>query len=259
VKIKNARALAAALACFAPLAAIADSDSADAAKEGRFEFKRQNTGRGTPSETTQTTLRIERYFDGPVTMFRLDLPFPDNKTDFGGSPFDPRPGDFKTRFRFKPFRSDALSFTPFVEFTFPTANPESLGKGKYQTSEGVRIVAPAHLSFLDASSHKPSLEIELQQINSFAGDPAFKDVNNTKVEIALYDLFRQKYTFKAKLKTYADWAENGNTGAVAEVEGGSYFARDWRAWLMLGCRAWGPSNIANTYQKRVELNLAYTY
>jgi len=58
---------------------------------GRIELKRQNTSRGTPEESTQTTLRIETFFDGPLSVLRVDLPFPDEKTDFEGDPFSPRP------------------------------------------------------------------------------------------------------------------------------------------------------------------------
>lgn len=240
-------------------AAQTDSETAPASKTGRFELKRQNTARGTPNETSATTLRAERYFDGPIAMLRLDLPFPDEKTDFAGSPFQPRPGDLKARLRFRSWQTGAFAFSPFAELTFPTADPESLGKGKYQLSAGLRAVTPVLLPMLEASAHHSTFEFEVQQTNSVAGDPAFKDVNNTKFEFTLFDTWQKTYTFKVKLKPTVDWVQNGRTGANAEIEGGANFARDWRWWLMLGARAWGPSGIANTYQTRVELGLNYTY
>ena len=250
----------AALALLAAQAAAQiGSEGAPASKVGRFELKRQNTARGTPEETSATTLRAERYFDGPVAMFRLDLPFPDEKTDFAGSPFEPRPGDIKARLRFRPWQTGAAAFTPFVEFTLPTADPKSLGKGKYQLSEGLRTVLPVQLPLLEPSSHLSVLEFEIQQTNSVAGDAAFKDVNNSKFEFTLFDIWLKTYTFKIKLKPTVDWIQNGKTGANVEIEGGAYFARDWRWWLMLGQRVWGPSGIANTYQTRVELGVNYTY
>ena len=45
------------------------------------------------------------------------------------------------------------------------------------------------------------------------------------------------------------------SGQVAHID----FARDWRAWLMLGGRVWGPSGIASTYDTRVELGVARTF
>lgn len=255
-----ALALLAALGCLAPLApALADSEGVAAHKEGRYEIKRQNTARGTPDETTMTTLRLERYFDGPVAMARFDLPLPDEKTSFGGDPFHPRLGDAKARLRFKPLKSGERTFPSFVEMIFPTADPKSLGKSKYQLSAGIRMVDPVRLPLLDAAEHKSSFEMELQQTNSIAGDPDVTEVSNTKLELTLFDTWRQLYTFKVKLKPTIDWAQGGKSGATAEIEAGRYFARDWRAWLMLGNRIAGPSGLANTYQTRVEIGLQYTY
>ena len=261
-------ALLAAFSCMAPLATLGaepettrrtDSEGAGANKEGRFEIKRQNTARGTPDETTMTTLRAERYFDGPVAMFRFDLPLPDERTSFGGDPFNPRLGDVKARLRFKSLRSGELTFPSFVEASFPTADPKTLGKGKYVLSAGIRMVDPVHLFFLDAASHSSTFEMEVQQTNSVAGDPNVKDVRNTRFEFTLFDAWQKTWTFKFKVKPNVDWVQNGKTGGVAEAEAGRYFGKDWRAWLMLGQRAWGPDGIANTYQTRVELGLQYTY
>jgi hypothetical protein len=226
---------------------------------GRIELKRQNTSRGTPEESTKTTLRVETFFRGPVEMLRFDFPFPDEETDFSGSPFNPRLGDIKTRVRFRALEAGGYSFPSFVEVTFPTADPESLGTGKYQLSAGIRMLAPLALPFPDPAAHKSRLETEVQQVNSVGGDPDRKDINYTKFELTLYDIWRRDYTFKLKLKPSVDWVMDGRTGAVGEVEVGLFFARDWRTWLMLGRRLWGPPGIGGTYDDRVELGLARTF
>jgi hypothetical protein len=226
---------------------------------GRIELKRENTSRGTPDESTKTTLRIERFFTGPVALLRVDFPFPDGETDFNGSPFDPHLGDIKVRSGFRPLKSGRYSFPSFIEVTFPTANPESLGSGKYQVSAAVRMLAPVELPVADASSHDARFEVQVQQVNSVAGDSSRKDIDNTKFELTFYDVLRRKYTMKLKLKPSVDWEQDGKTGAVAEIEGGLFFARTWRTWLMLGHRAWGPSGIPATYENRVEIGIARTY
>jgi hypothetical protein len=226
---------------------------------GRIELKRQNTSRGTPEESTKTTLRVETFFTGPVEVLRFDFPFPDEKTDFDGSPFEPRLGDIKTRLRFRPLQASGYEFPSFVEVTFPTADPESLGSGKYQLSAGIRMLAPVTLPAIDRTSHTSRLEAEVQQVNSIGGDPERKDINYTKFELTFYDVWRKTYTLKLKLKPAVDWNLDGDTGAVSEVEGGLFLARDWRAWLMLGGRVWGPSGIASTYDTRVELGVARTF
>lgn len=217
------------------------------------------TSRGTPDETTKTTLRLERFFAGTVRLLRLDLPFPDEETDFSGSPFDPRLGDIKIRAGFQPLRSGELSFPSFVEVTFPTADPDSLGSGKLQVGAALRMLAPVRLPFPDPGAHRSVFEAQVQQVVSVAGDEERKDINVTKIELTLNDLWRGKYPFKLKLKPNIDWEKDGDTGAVGEIEGGFLFGQGWRAWLMLGHRVWGPAGIQGTYTDRVELGLARTY
>jgi hypothetical protein len=225
----------------------------------RWELKREMTSRGTPEETTKTSLRFERFFSGAVRLLRLDLPFPDEHTDFDGSPFDPRLGDIKVRAGFQPASRGELSFPSFVEVTLPTADPESLGSGKLQIGAALRMLAPARLPFPDPAVHRSQFEGQLQQVVSVAGDEERKDVNVTKIELTLNDLWRRRYTFKLKLKPNIDWVQDGDSGAVGEIEGGLLFAEGWRAWLMLGHRVWGPAGIQGTYTDRVEIGLARTY
>jgi hypothetical protein len=239
-----------------------DSDVPEPPASGRMwniELKRDYTSVGTPGETTKTTLRVERFLTGTVTLLRLDLLFPDEETDFNGSPFDPHLGDTKVRVGFKALRSGRYSYPSFVEFTFPTANPESLGSGKYQVSAGISMLGAVELPAEYAATHHARFEILAQQVNSVAGDPSRKDINYTKFELTLHDVWRREYTAQLKLTPTIDWEQDGETGAVVEIEGGWIFARGWRTWLMLGHRAWGPAGIPGTYNNRVEIGVAWTF
>jgi hypothetical protein len=223
---------------------------------GRVQLSRQDTTRGAPGQSTQTKLLIDSVFAGTVNLLRFEFPFPDDKTTFSGDPVDPRPGDLKTRVGFASFKAGKVSFPTFVEATFPTANPESLGTGKYQLSAGIRMLAPLARAADAPNALSAQLELELQQVNSVAGNPETKDINYTKFELTLDDTWRGTFRFKLKLKPVVDWTQNGRTGSVAEIEGGLFFQRDWRAWLMLGHRATGPSGIPSTYSDRIELGIA---
>jgi hypothetical protein len=226
---------------------------------GRMEIKRQNTARGTPDESTLTQLRIETFFDGPVASLRLDLPLPDEKTDFEGDLFNPRLGDVKFRARFRPLKSGEYTFPTFLEMAFPTADPKSSGSGKYQLSGGIRMVVPFTLPVAQPKDHKAQFETELSQTVSVAGDEGRQDVNYTKFEFTFYDVWRGQYTMKVKLKPSVDWMKDGKTGSVGEVEAGLFFARHWRTWLMVGHRLSGPDGIKGTYDTRIELGLARTF
>jgi hypothetical protein len=226
---------------------------------GLIELKRQNTDRSSPEESTKTMLKLDAFLEGPVSLFRVEIPFPDEDTDFSGNLFDPHLGDIKTRIGFRALKAGRYSFPSFIEITFPTASPESLGSGKYQLSAAVRMLTPVVLPLVDPRAHAARLEFQVQQVNSVGGDPSRKGINYTKLELTLYDIWRQEYTFKLKVKPVADWTQDGRTGAVGELEGGLIVARHWRTWLMFGRRLWGPEGIPSTYNNRVEIGVARTF
>lgn len=226
---------------------------------GRLEIKRQNTSRGTPDESTQTQLRVETFFEGPVSALRLDLPMPDEKTDFEGDAFNPRLGDVKLRAKFRPLKSGKYSFPSFLEMTFPTADPKSSGGGKYQLNGGIRMIVPLALPVERQKDHKAQFETEVSQAISVTGDESRKDINYTKLEFTFYNVWRGQYTMKFKVKPSVDWIQDGKTGSVGEIEAGLFFSRHWRTWLMAGHRLTGPEGIKGTYGTRIELGLARTY
>lgn len=118
------------------------------------------------------------------------------------------------------------------------------------------MVTPVVLPWLDPRSRKSQIETQVQQVNSIGGDPDRKNISYTKLELTLFDNWRDEYTFKLKVKPTIDWTQDGETGAVGEIEGGIVFARYWRTWLMLGHRLWGPDGIPGTYNDRVEIGVS---
>jgi hypothetical protein len=61
--------------------------------------------------------------------------------------------------------------TSFVELTFPTADPESQGTGKYQFSGGVKTAFRLGAGSASFGSPAQSFSIQVQQVFSFAGAP----------------------------------------------------------------------------------------
>jgi len=223
----------------------------------RAELKRQNTDHDTPGESSRTTVRLEALpGEGSVALWRLDLPFPDEKDTFSGSPFDPRLGDIKLRARLRPADVDGAPVSFFSEITFPTADPESLGQGKYVVMLGAETFHP--LDSVSGDDHRLSFSPQVQQLVSVAGDPERKDINYTKLELALRDTWRKLYSLKLTLKPVIDWVQDGKTGAVAELEGAVSLRHDWRVQLMLGGRLWGEG-VPSTYGTRVELTVGKNF
>lgn len=247
-------AFVAVAACLHAGAAIADA-AADDKPRWRIELKRQATERGTPEETTKTQLKLEYTPDGPVSLLRLELPFPDEKSSFSGSPFDPDFGDAKVRAGFRAIGFLGRPVESFVEVTIPTADPESQGTGKYQLSGGIRTTWPLGAG---PRGRRNSLAAQLQQVVSTGGDPERKDINQTKIEIEGRTAWPQGHFAKATFKPVVDWVGDGQTGAVLELEGGWVASRDWTLALMGGLRVWG-AGVPSTYSKRVELKAIYLF
>jgi len=226
---------------------------------GLIELKRQATARGTPEETTKTNLKFD-YFpqDDVVSLLRLELPFPDDKTTFAGSIFDPDFGDAKIRVGFRAVDLLNHAVTSFAELTFPTANPESQGTGKYQISAGVKTVFPLSSGATWFGSPKQSFSAQVQQVVSFAGDPARKDINQTKFELEWRDAWPSGHYAKATAKPVIDWIGNGQTGAVLEVEYGFPLDPRWGLAFMAGGLLWGEG-VPSTYSTRAEIKLVYRY
>ena len=234
-----------------------DDDEAPAAsaRRGRFEIKRQSTARGTPSESTKTTLRLEvQPEDGLLSLVRLDVPFPDDKDSFEGNLLAPRLGDIKFRFARRAVRWGGVPVVPFVELIVPTADPAALGSGKLQIAPALRTSRQMRL---DTDSRIPQAVVWgglVQQFVSVGGAPSREDIDYTKLELSVMGVWREERTLKLTVKPVIDWEQDGKTGAVAELEGSVDLSADWRTTLMVGTRLRGPGT-PGTYSKRVELSL----
>jgi hypothetical protein len=223
-----------------------------------FELKRQATDRATIGETSSTWIKIEAFRSGVVSLLRLELPFPDWKTSFEGDPSSPGLGDIKTRVGFRAVPLGGIPISSFFEVTFPTAQSEELGTGQYQLSPGIWSNIPISLTPLVPADHKVSFEPLIQQVVSVAGDADRRNINYTKFELSLRDLWRQKYRMKLTAKPIVNWMQDGNTGAVAELEGGWNIHRHWWVDLMFGTRLWGEG-VPTTYDQRIEIKASFVF
>jgi hypothetical protein len=236
-------------------AASSPTDPSDEPR-GRIELKRDGTSRGTPEETSKTTLRIEGYPDGLVSLLRLDVPFPDGGQ--GGllsSPFSPEIGDLKIRTGFVPFRVTDLPISFFSDVTFPSATSALVGDGKYQLGPGFQTALPISMFGILPSTHKLSFAPLAQQVVSVAGDAGRKNINYTKLELALKDVWREEYWLKVTFKPVLDWQQGARMGSVVELEGGIRFRPSWEGWLMVGHRLWGGV-VPTTYDTRIQVGIA---
>ena len=239
--------------------AVEDEPADPAYSHGLIELKRQSTARGTPGETTKTNLKFDWFLQhNVVSLLRLELPFPDRKATFSGSPFDPDFGDAKFRVGFSAFEVSGRPITSFVELTFPTADPESQSAGVYQLSAGLRTAFRLSPGPVSLGSPAQAFSIQAQQVVSFAGDPARIDINQTKFELEWRDTWLSGRYAKATLKPVIDWVGADRTGAVLELEGGWPLNPQWLMAFMIGGQLWG-NGVPSTYGSRLEFKVVYRY
>ena len=223
------------------------------------ELKRSATDRGTSDETTKTNLKFDYLLtDGAVSFLRLELPFPDKKTTFEGSPFNPALGDIKTRIGWRAVDVGGRPTTSFLELTYPTANPSSLGAGKYQVSVGAEMSFRLGSGPTSVGSPVERVLVQIQQVVSFAGDDTRKDIDQTKFEVTWRNTWKSGNYAKATAKPVIDWVGGGQTGAVLELEGGWAADRHWTLVLLGGGLLWGQG-VPGTYGTRVEAKAVYRY
>jgi hypothetical protein len=132
-----------------------------------------------------------------------------------------------------------MALAAVVETTFPSAQPESLGSGKYQLGPGVELLVPlsganrGDVPRAWSTIFKPWIEQDF----SVAGDESREDINYTKLELELKAEWRKKLILKLTPKFVFDWEQGAESGAVLELEGGWNWRR-WRTTLTLGHGLW---------------------
>jgi hypothetical protein len=219
---------------------------------GSIELKRDFTNHtNDPEESSGTTLRATGSLDGPVSLLRLDVPFQDRKPGFGGSFSGALLGDIKTRIGFRAVPIAGVPTAFLFEVIFPTAVSRAGGNGKYQLGPGLQTSVPVRVLDILPAAHELTFMPLVQQIVSVAGDETRKDVNYTKIELALKDIWRGEYWLKLTTKPVVDWTQNAKSGAVIELESGVIINPRWTSWLLVGNRLWGEK-VPSTYNTRIE-------
>lgn len=229
------------------------------AMENKFELKRENTNRGQTGESTKSIFRFEHYMSGPVSLLRIDIPLVDKNKSFGGDLTNFGLGDIKLRAGLQKIPVSGSEIGLFAEATFPTASPKDLGSGVYQFAPGLKLTVPVYPGQNISSAHYITFSTELQQYLSLAGVEGFKDINYTKFEFSLKDMWKKRYWATLTLKTNVDWVQDGKAGAVAELEIGLIINRRWSAYMKLGHSLGSIDSVAGTYQTRLTSDLAFRF
>lgn len=160
---------------------------------------------------------------------------------------------------FKKISVSAASIGFFIEAQFPTASPKNLGSGVYELLPGAKLTVPVYPGEGVSSDHHVTFSTEIQQTFSLAGVEGFKDVNYTKVEVAVKDLWKKKYWAEFLVKPYIDWIQDGKIATDAELEIGCIISRRWSAYIKFGHSLGFQDSVAGTYGTRFTTDVAFRF
>jgi hypothetical protein len=187
----------------------------------------------------------------------VDIPFVDEKN---GDPITPHLGDIAFKLETVGYPVGVTSWQAILQTTFPTAQPESLGTGKYQLTPGTEVWIP-----IWASSHgdtppvwKTGVQPLVGQFVSVAGDPSRTDINYTEIETQLQGIWRDKVNVELNPKFFVNYVGGVASGAVFELEPHWKINRRWELDLILGHGMWGVGE-PGTYQKKVEFSVRFNF
>jgi hypothetical protein len=219
------------------------------------ELKRQWTNRGTPQENSKTTLRLEATPREYLSLVRVDIPFIDEKN---GDPLTPHLGDIVLKLESAPWGLGVTDWQVLLETTFPSAQPESLGTGKYELTPGTEIWVPIWSS---SNSNGPpvwqtGVKPLVEQFVSVAGDPSRGDINYTQIEFPLLGSWNRKVSLNPKFMI--NYVGGVTSGAVFEFEPHWNISRRWELDVTLGHLLWGQGT-PGTYQKKVEFSVRFNF
>src|SRR5262249_53072577 len=146
-----------------------------------------------------------------------------------------------------------------LQTTFPTAQPESLGTGKYQLTPGTEVWVPIWASSLE--NHAPpvwkiGVQPLVEQFVSVAGDPSRSDIDYTKIETQFQAGWRNKIKLELNPKFTVNYVGGVSSGAVFEFEPYWYINQHWRLDLILGHGMWGVGE-PGTYRNKVEISARF--
>lgn len=217
---------------------------------GLIEAKREYTDKGQPPEKTQSSLKVDWYPRGRISLLRLQIPFPDENQEDAAvfDFFHPRLGDLKARLGFRSFPVFEHPLATFVEFTFPTANPASIGQEKYQVMAGVRLALGR------ITGRGLRFDLQITQTASVAGDPSAKDINKTNGELTAKKTWRDNTYVTVKLRAVTDWEKSAYTGGAVEFKGSLNINPRWSIWVQYGHGAWNQ-DATGMYQSKIGFGL----
>jgi hypothetical protein len=237
-------------------AVAADAAAPGAPPNGHLvEVKVASTNRGSPGESSRTTLRSEvRPGEGPLTALRLDLPWVNKNNDFVSDPGNAGLGDLAVKATFRVPGVGSVRLSPYLEVKLPSAQPSALGSGKVVAVPGLVASRPLPVT---TGGRAVQAEVELSANASVAGDPERADVGYATLEAKVRTSFSAATSVEWVVKPSVDWAQGRQWAGVAEATF-EWTPGPWRLALKVGRRLWGGA-VGGSYDDKLELAARRTW
>jgi hypothetical protein len=211
------------------------------------EYRERPNGGG----ENRSVLRVDRPI-GDRAVVRVDVRFQGRNTTEGDtSTTKSGLGDLFVRAGYR--LVDRKGFHLFVgsDVIFPTADPDVLGRGKYQ-------IGPGMAASIALSEINSTLFPLAQHIRSVGGDPSRREVNYSLLSLRLNTPWSPTWWTFVQPELRVDWQRNRKTAMLITGEIGRVLDAHYRLFSRLGGAAWG-ANVTGGYEFLGQVGVRYMF
>lgn len=196
--------------------------------------------------TNNLVARLDVPYHGNF-LFRADLPYVWSNPNQPGISNQNGVSDLFVRTGGRVYTDPANVLFAGMDFTFPTADSQQLGSGKYTVGPGV---ATAHVFPAWGSLFYTLLQHQV----SVGGDPSRQAVSVSRVQGWFNTIWTDRWWTRLEVVTQVDWERKAKNSMTLEFEAGQRFTKDWGVWVRPGVGLWGR-NIPGAYDWNIEVGI----
>ena len=217
----------------------------------RIQLSTEIRKRPNGSQEERSVLRVDRPI-GERGLLRVDVRYQErNSADSDTTSTKGGLGDLFVRLGYRLLDREGFHLFVGSDVIFPTADPDVLGRGKYQIGPGVA-----------ASFALPQINSSLfplvQHIQSVGGDPSRRNVDYSSLTLRLNTPWSPQWWTFVQSELRLDWTRDRKTGMFLTGEIGRRLGPNYRLYGRVGGAAWG-ANVTGGYDYLGQIGVRYMF
>ena len=217
---------------------------------GRVQTLYRHNALSGGARTNNLVGRIDIPYRGEF-LLQADVPYIWSDPNQPGAPNQNGLSDLLVRTGARVYSAPGYALFAGTDVTFPTADNQELGSGKYTIAPGL-VTARV---FPDIESLLFGL---FQHQFSVGGDPSRQNISTSRVGVILNTIWGDRWWTQVELDTLVSWEQKAKNSLTIEFEGGHEFTRNWGVWVRPGVGLWGQ-DLPGAYDWSIEAGIRRTF